>query len=146
MGGSFMYGLLGAELEEAANPDSPIQFEIRVSPASGPYPEALTPEIDYVETGLPEEYVAGVLGGARWAAEVGNTAGVRVRFCRAAHGAVGSSPVGFAMLAAIVVRILSRAHPELDAASCEDLVAWSRGAYPYAVPGLERVAAADAEP
>lgn len=135
MGGSFMYGLLGAELEQA--PSSDCLIDVRVLPAAEPYPGVLAAGLDHVETGLPDEYVQAVLGGATWAAGMGTGRGLRIRFCCAAHGAVGSSPVVFARLAAMVVRILSGAHPVLDAASCEDLVAWSRSADAVASPSSQ---------
>lgn len=107
MGGSFRYGLLGAEL----SPDSTGTFSVVVfaeSPeANRRYSKSLAGKLDEVMVGGTPQYAAAVIAGIRTMQKESRPSG-RLIFSRMAHGSAGSAPIVFEMLAKAVVRLLIR--------------------------------------
>jgi hypothetical protein len=112
VGGFFPYGLIGAHYL----PDGShiLCVLVNTSPATGPtYADALAAQTDNVRIGLPAEYAEAVMEATSACLDRVHLGGGKLTFDRAAHGAVGSSPMYFSKLTS----------------SCVELVALSRGAF-----------------
>jgi hypothetical protein len=104
-GGYVMYGLLGAEVIPQRS--GRLVAQVAVSgPAEQQLVWSLAGRIDDVRLGILREYSTSVLDGVSSTEESRSLGSGVVRFDRAAHGAVGSSPWLFQRLSAAVVRLL----------------------------------------
>ncbi|HEX8475599.1 MAG TPA: hypothetical protein VF666_16340 [Pyrinomonadaceae bacterium] len=112
------YGLLGATLKPGTS--GIVSVHVMASHTNGEiFSDTIFPYSGRVRTGLPDEYVNGVLEGVEAASE--QTGGLRsgtLVFNRAAHEAVGSNTATFKYLSNVVVRILNL---ETDAPSEDEI-------------------------
>jgi hypothetical protein len=96
------YGLLGGSFSPQRS--SSVALSVAVSNGSEPLRSSIARAVDDVRIGLPEEYAKAVLQAARVAASALPTGSLT--FNEGAHGAVGSSPLFFGMLARFVIKLL----------------------------------------
>lgn len=118
LGGHFLYGLLGAQLE----PDASSELLIRVPTSSmdgRAYSDSLAAAVDDVRAGLPAEYGGSVLGALREQAPT-LLPGGKLAVTEAAHGVVGSSGSMFCRLAGLVCRLI--ASGPMDDAALQQLL------------------------
>jgi hypothetical protein len=100
-----LYGLLGAELTPAETAE--LQVEVGVTRRGGRRIEwALAARIDDVRVGLPREFAEPVLTGATESGNARELGPSLLQYDCAAYTAVGSAPIIFQRIAALVVQLL----------------------------------------
>jgi hypothetical protein len=114
------YGLLGATLTPGDAQGNTTTIHVLASDGNGEiFSDTIFHYPERVRTGLPNEYVNGVMDGIEAASEqAGGLRGGALVFNRAAHEAVGSNTATFKYLSNIVVRILDM---ETDAPSEDEI-------------------------
>lgn len=105
IGGRAYYGALGAEYVPAPLKQLVIQVPITLDEGSIIH-NAIAGRYDTVRAGLPREYLRGVLDGVQNVPETQSLGPGTLRFCRAAHGSLGSSLWFFGVLSSIVIKLL----------------------------------------
>lgn len=104
-GGRAYYGALGAEFVPA--PVKQLVVQVPISLDEGQIiPNTLAGRLDTVYTGLPQEYLQGVLNGVMNSVEMPFLGSGTLRFCRSAHGSLGSSIKFFGILTTLVIKLL----------------------------------------
>jgi hypothetical protein len=105
--------LLGAELVEA-NVDG-LEVIVSVNEVGVPFPASVAVKSDEVKIGLLSEYADAVISGiAKVAETIGAPKRRSLRFGRAAHGLVGSSPRVFEEVSGIVLQMFILPDASLD--------------------------------
>ncbi len=105
MGGSFRYGLLGAEFSSDSTGTLNVVVPTESQGTECRYAESLAGELDEVIIGGTPQYAAAVIAGIEKMQRESLPSG-RLIFSVMAHGIVGSAPIVFEMLAKAVVRLL----------------------------------------
>ena len=106
-GGSFRYGLLGAEFSPDLTGRLVVAVPMESPNTSRVYAEPLSGKLDQVVIGGTPQYAAAVVGGIQNMQRDALPSGC-LTFSSIAHGMVGSSPSVFEMLAKAVIRLLAR--------------------------------------
>lgn len=105
VGGTFQYGLLGADFSSANDKSLSIVLPRGSSTPIRRFGDSLAGRLDTVIIGATSEYSEAVVKElGRW--RPSELPSGRVYFSAVAHGAVGSAPVVFASLASAVIRLL----------------------------------------
>jgi hypothetical protein len=105
VGGTFQYGLLGADFSSGNDKSLSIVLPRGSSTPIRRFGDSLAGRLDTAIVGSTSEYSEAVLKELRrW--RPSELPSGRVHFSAVAHGAVGSAPVVFASLASVVIRLL----------------------------------------
>jgi hypothetical protein len=102
-----LYGLLGGRLSPGSS--GVLRVEVGISsPSQRLLPDSLAVNSDEVRVGLPAEYAQSVFDGVSLAqSQLITTVAGHLVIDRAAHGAVGSCPLIYRHIAAILVKMLN---------------------------------------
>jgi hypothetical protein len=105
IGGMFRYGLLGAEINTSSKGKLLVSVPTETPETDRHYTGSLAGKLDEVVIGGNIQYARAVIDGIRDMGEEKRPEG-HLSICCVAHGAVGSAPIVFQMLARGIIRLL----------------------------------------